>query len=126
MRNPAAWAIHKGQQMSARSHKLVLLIAPILSFSILEGAYAQPTESVEAGHRLAKESCAQCHGVDKKGYSANPSAPAFEDIANVPGMTRTALTVAMRTSHRSMPNLVIEGRDAADIITYILSLKEKQ
>jgi len=112
--------------MSTGSHKLILLIAPVLSFSILEGAYAQPSGSIDAGYRLAKASCAQCHGVDRKGYSANPAAPAFEDIANVPGMTRAALTVAMRTSHRSMPNLVIEGRDAADIIAYILSLKEKQ
>ena len=36
-----------------------------------------------------------------------------------------ALTVALRTSHRSMPNLIIKGRNAQNIIAYILSLKRK-
>jgi mono/diheme cytochrome c family protein len=94
--------------MGTRSQKLVRLIVPVLIFAMLEAAFAQPTGSIEAGHRLAKATCAQCHGVDKTAYSANPAAPAFADIANVPGMTRAALTVALRTSHRSMPNLVIE------------------
>jgi hypothetical protein len=39
-------------------------------------------------------------------------------------MTSTALTVALQTSHRTMPNLVIKGDDAMNIIAYILSLKE--
>ena len=38
-------------------------------------------------------------------------------------MTATALTVALRTSHRSMPNIIIQPGDAANIIAYILSLK---
>jgi hypothetical protein len=38
-------------------------------------------------------------------------------------MTKRALTVALQTSHRSMPNLVIKGRDAEDLVAYILSLK---
>jgi hypothetical protein len=39
-------------------------------------------------------------------------------------MTSAALTVALQTSHRSMPNFVIKGHDAQNIIAYILSLKE--
>lgn len=83
-------------------------------------------DSVREGRRLAHEACAQCHGVDKKGYSTNPQAPAFDDIANIPGMTSTALTVALQTSHRAMPNLVIKGRDAQNIIAYILSLQGRR
>jgi hypothetical protein len=38
-------------------------------------------------------------------------------------MTATALTVALRTSHQSMPNIIVQGRDPENIIAYILSLK---
>jgi mono/diheme cytochrome c family protein len=88
------------------------------------GACAQADSAdVGTGRKLAKTQCAQCHGVDKNAHSANPAAPAFEDIASVPGMTATALTVALRTSHQSMPNLIVSGRDADNIIAYIMSLK---
>jgi cytochrome c len=101
-----------------------IVATPIVA--ILAGANAQQNDgSVQEGRRLAHADCAQCHGVDVKGYSTNPTAPTFEDIANVPGMTDTALTVALQTSHRSMPNFIIKGRDAQNIIAYILSLKRK-
>ncbi len=78
---------------------------------------------VGAGRKLAKTQCAQCHGLDDDLHSANPAAPAFAEVANVPGMTATALTVALRTSHRSMPNLIIQPAEADNLIAYILSLK---
>ena len=87
-------------------------------------AHAQQSGSVREGRRLAHAACVQCHGVDEKGFSINPAAPAFADIANVPGMTSAALTVALRTSHHSMPNFVIKGRDFENIIAYVLSLKK--
>jgi mono/diheme cytochrome c family protein len=84
---------------------------------------AQQIGNVEEGRLLAKSDCAQCHGVDKKAYSSNPAAPAFDDIANITGMTGRALIVALRTSHRSMPNLVVKDQDADNLVAYILSLK---
>jgi mono/diheme cytochrome c family protein len=86
---------------------------------------ARQIGNAREGRRLAQAECAQCHGVDTNSYSTNLAAPTFDDIANVPGMTKGALTVALQTSHRSMPNLVIEGRDAEDLVAYILSLKRK-
>ena len=38
-------------------------------------------------------------------------------------MTRAALTAALRTSHETMPNVIIEGADIGDLVAYILSLK---
>jgi hypothetical protein len=38
-------------------------------------------------------------------------------------MTAAALRAALNSSHRTMPNLVLEGDDADSIIAYILSLK---
>jgi hypothetical protein len=44
-------------------------------------------------------------------------------IANVKGMSAMALNVALLTSHRSMPNLVLDAQERADIIAFILTLK---
>ena len=41
-----------------------------------------------------------------------------------PGLTGAALTAMLQSSHRTMPNIVIKGGDIADIVAYILSLKE--
>ncbi len=100
----------------------VLLAA--MMYATIPSAGAQQNGSIGEGRRLAYAECARCHGVDRAGVSANPEAPAFEDIANVRGMTSAALTVALQTSHRSMPNFVIKGQDARNIIAYILSLKK--
>jgi mono/diheme cytochrome c family protein len=86
---------------------------------------AQQIGDAREGRRLAHAECAQCHGVDKAAISRNLAAPTFEDVANTPGMTSIALTVALRTWHPSMPNFVIKGADAQNIITYIMSLKKK-
>jgi hypothetical protein len=40
-------------------------------------------------------------------------------------MTSAALTVALQTTHRTMPNFVMKGDASQNIIAYILSLKEK-
>jgi len=38
-------------------------------------------------------------------------------------MTAIALSAGLNTSHRSMPNIMLERDEQADIIAYILSLK---
>ena len=81
--------------------------------------------NVQQGLRLARELCTQCHLVDKvAGRSTNANAPTFEAIAKTPGLTSAALAAALQTSHHAMPNIVIKGADANNIIAYILSLKE--
>ncbi len=88
-------------------------------------AQAQQPGSAQRGLKLAREICSQCHLVDKvAGRSTNPDAPPFETIAKTPGLTSAALTVALRTSHRTMPNIVIKEDDTRDIVAYILSLKD--
>jgi mono/diheme cytochrome c family protein len=76
------------------------------------------------GLALAERLCAQCHAVRKEqARSPNQNAPRFEVIASVPGMTAIALSAALNTSHRSMPNIMLEADERANIIAYILSLK---
>jgi mono/diheme cytochrome c family protein len=76
------------------------------------------------GLALAQRLCAQCHAVQKgQARSPNGDAPRFQVIAAVPGMTSIALSAALGSSHRSMPNIMLEADERADIIAYILSLK---
>lgn len=78
------------------------------------------------GLAYARKVCAQCHtvtGADTP--SPHAKAPRFKQIANTPGMTVTALTVWSRTTHATMPNLVIAPADMDDLIAYILSLRTR-
>jgi mono/diheme cytochrome c family protein len=80
----------------------------------------------EAGLALAKEACAACHAVQPgQARSPSPQAPTFERIAGVPGMSPMALTVALQTSHRTMPNLILSAKETHDVIAYITSLQRR-
>jgi len=86
-------------------------------------------EAQEIGHPsrglvLAQRLCSECHAVEKQqARSPNENAPRFEAIASTPGMTAMALSAALNTPHRSMPNIMLEADEQADIIAYILTLK---
>ena len=76
------------------------------------------------GFALAQRLCSQCHAVRKEqAQSPNENAPRFQVIASVPGMTSIALSAALNTSHRTMPNIMLQADEQADVIAYILSLK---
>jgi mono/diheme cytochrome c family protein len=104
--------------------KRVLLAAVIvLSMPTVHGG-AQEIGQPSRGMELANRLCAQCHNVLKnQRQSPNEHAPRFQAIAAVPGMTAVALSAALNTSHRLMPNIVLQADDQADVIAYILSLK---
>lgn len=92
---------------------------------VVTPAWALDTGDAEQGHELAKETCAQCHGIEK-GYEASPEpfAPTFEAVANSPGMSALAISVFLRTPHATMPNLVLKTEEIEDIVAYITSMKE--
>ena len=105
--------------------KLGLIIA--VCVAAIGAAQAQSIGSASQGLKLAQAQCAECHLVEKgSGLSPNPAAPTFEDIANIRGMTSAALTAALRTSHETMPNVIIKGSDLNDVIAYILSMNERR
>src|SRR5215203_4429431 len=93
----------------------------------LSTAAAQETGVPKLGLEVATESCASCHAVLRvEDRSPNPDAPPFAQIADVPGMTATALQVALQSPHRTMPNLMLEPDEMRDLIAYILTLKTRQ
>ena len=87
-----------------------------------------PAHSLEPdaqrGLTFVTANCIECHAVDKsRAASPNLAAPHFETIANVPGMTAIALSVALQRSHRTMPNINLDADELRDIVSYILSLR---
>jgi mono/diheme cytochrome c family protein len=76
------------------------------------------------GATLAQQICAECHAVQAgQPRSPNGQAPTFETVAKTPGMTAIALTAILRTSHRTMPNIVLADNDLRNVIAYIMTLK---
>jgi mono/diheme cytochrome c family protein len=102
-----------------------LMLAAVIALAMPAGHGAgQEIGQSSRGLALAQQLCAECHAVQKE-YSPSPNAnaPRFQAIAAIPGMTATALSAALNTSHRAMPNIMLAADEQADIIAYILSLK---
>ena len=101
----------------------VIAIAAIACLG--EPAFAQDIGNATRGWKLAIRNCADCHWVRHEGKSGSLRAPPLSAIANSKGMSAMALNVALLTSHRSMPNIVLNAQERADVIAFILSLKAK-
>jgi mono/diheme cytochrome c family protein len=97
------------------------LAATTLSAAAQEGDPAR-------GRAFAREACKLCHVVEPEEKSPRmlAIAPAFRDIANSPGMTATALRVFLTSSHPKMPNLILKPSQTADVIAYIISLRDRR
>ena len=93
--------------------------APLLLAS-LGLAFGQQVGSPEAGRRLAEARCFQCHG---PATAAGRRAPTFSAVAATPTTTARSLGVFLRSSHASMPNLILSPAERDDVIAYILSLR---
>jgi cytochrome c2 len=102
-----------------------LMLAAVIAVAMPAGhAAGQEIGHSSRGLALAQRLCSECHAVQKEeSRSPNANAPRFQAIASIPGMTATALSAALNTPHRAMPNIILAADDKADIIAYILSLK---
>jgi mono/diheme cytochrome c family protein len=106
------------------------MLTKILGYACLGFIVSTPTQAQEDGDpgrgiAFAQATCAACHGVLSTDLSSpRPDTVTFKVIANAPGMTGIAINVWLLTPHRSMPNLIIEPQDRADVIAYIVSLKD--
>jgi mono/diheme cytochrome c family protein len=106
--------------------KSLLLLAAMVTFGLPDDATAQDAD-VAAGKAYATEVCAACHAV-QQGEMMSPlmEAPAFQEVADTPGMTELALSVWLQSSHPTMPNIVLEQDDLRNVVAYIRSLKGKE
>lgn len=102
----------------------VVLVAFVASFLSPTPSLAQDADDVGHGRKIAHTICAACHVVAKgQLVSPNSEAPPFPVLAATPGMTTIALTAALLTSHRQMPNIILQPDERRDVIAYILTLK---
>jgi mono/diheme cytochrome c family protein len=98
--------------------------AAFLSVLVCGQALAQERSNPQAGHALARRICSECHAVEaRQARSPNRAAPTFKTIADVPGMSPIALSVALQRSHENMPNIILDEKDLRDVVAYILSLR---
>lgn len=99
-------------------------LATVVAVFAACGAMAQNGD-VSRGRAAARELCASCHAVEPS-VAASPdrAAPPFSVIANTRGMSAPALNSILHSSHESMPNIILEADDRADVLAYILSLKK--
>ena len=107
---------------AAMMRPTMLLAAAAFALSQTVAAQDLPGDP-QAGRRLAESWCRECHATDSGSTSAHPNAPDFAAIAARPGTTALSLNVFLRSSHKTMPNLMMERREADELVAYILSLK---
>jgi mono/diheme cytochrome c family protein len=78
----------------------------------------------QAGRADAQQVCAECHAIQRGQVSSpNSKSPTFVELATTPGMTATALLVALTTPHAGMPMFILTTEQRENVIAYILSLK---
>jgi mono/diheme cytochrome c family protein len=99
-------------------------VALFVAASVVSGQAAEPGDA-HKGFDYAKSICAPCHAIEA-GQKRSPvkAATPFEVFANTPGVNRIALLVFLQTPHATMPNLIVTGDDADNVIAYLLSLKK--
>lgn len=106
-------------------------LSPIIAALLAGGLHAAPAASEEIGNaqrgsEYAQQVCASCHAVRLQDLeSPVAEATPFKMIADKPEITRLALQVFLQSPHPTMPNLMVVGEDADNLIAYILSLKGK-
>jgi mono/diheme cytochrome c family protein len=106
------------------SQSIGLVFGLALLFSAAAAAQDLPGDPGR-GHAIAEHGCSACHAIDP-GVRAPPgvAAPTFQDVADDPAMTELALNAFFQTPHQNMPNLQLSAENMADLIAYILSLKQ--
>ena len=97
------------------------LLATIAVVSATTYGYA-----ADAGHGLdlAKRWCAACHIVSADQQRASADAPPFATIARSPDFDVKTLAFFLLDPHPKMPELPLSRAAAADIASYIASLKK--
>ncbi|MCB1511174.1 MAG: cytochrome C [Hyphomicrobiaceae bacterium] len=100
------------------------MLALAASFALVAPARAAEPGDPLKGLAYAETNCSSCHAIER-GRKRSPvsRATAFQVFADTPGVTRTAMLVFLSTPHPTMPNLVVTGGDADNVIAYILSLQ---
>jgi mono/diheme cytochrome c family protein len=105
-----------------------IALASILTASAFATNAQEVSGDAETGRVYAREVCSPCHAVTAEQASQRliAIAPDFQHIANTPGMTATALRAFLQTPHPKMPDLILKPEQTADVIAFLLSLRDRR
>jgi mono/diheme cytochrome c family protein len=105
--------------------KRMMCLASFLAISIaVDHAHAQAVGDPQKGLALAQQVCSKCHAIRRgEDRPKDSRAPTFPELATTPGMTSTALSVALTTPHAGMPMFTFTAEERDDVIAYFLSLR---
>jgi mono/diheme cytochrome c family protein len=89
-----------------------------------DAAAAQDQQLVRQGQLLAQSLCADCHsfGGNKRSDRLSPD---FAEVGALPSTTALSLRVFLRSSHATMPDIILEPGQIDAISAYILDLGGK-
>lgn len=115
-----------------RTFVIAMLALAAGALSLTDAATARvtrspaPSTAAARGLAFAEQRCSACHAVAENRTSPNPEAPAFEDIANRPGVTPDTLELFLRDSHNypEAMNFRVESAQIRDLAEYIATLKK--
>lgn len=102
---------------------LAILVASLL---LAGQASAQDVKGdASAGAKVAQAYCSQCHDVSGRAKPQNPpgNAPAFIVLAQDKDRTARKMRSYLMLPHGRMDNVIVTGRDADNVVSYIVSLK---
>ena len=104
----------------------IVMLVGILAASAYTANAQEVSGNPEVGRVYAREVCSPCHAVtaEQRSQRIIAIAPDFQTIANTPGMTATALRAFLQTPHPKMPNLILSPEQSADVISFLLSLRD--
>ncbi|GLH82352.1 cytochrome c [Bradyrhizobium sp. SSBR45G] len=80
-------------------------------------------DDLDHGRQLAERWCAECHAVGTEPAKFRRARP-FVAIAAKDGLTRDLLVKFLLLPHATMANNPLSPADAADLATYVLSLRK--
>lgn len=100
-----------------------LLFLPLVAAAL--PASAAPAQ-VARGLALAEANCARCHAIGATGDSADAMAPRFRDLAALePGKSMDEIFAkAVLGSHMAMPNFGMTSADRADLLAYLVTVRQ--
>jgi cytochrome c2 len=106
----------------------IVMLAGVLAASTLAANAQEASGDSEAGRVYARDVCSPCHAVTAEQTTQRmiAIAPDFQTIANTAGMTATALRAFLQTPHPKMPNLILTPDQSADVIAFLLSLRDRR
>ena len=101
----------------------------LVAYGLLAGlavSSAANAQSVQLGRQAAERLCAQCHAFEGQlPPVGSPVPPPLAAVANLPSTTELSLRAFLYTPHLKMPNLMLTPGEVADIIAFILSMRER-